>query len=233
MGDGTTEYLSKAKGKGKGRGNQEEDIVMLDAPIQTGPTADERVQASIISINRLDILKPPLPLIFGKYNNRPLNEKEARILHGSMVQEGFSPFRYQNMIPLVIAKDAIDPACIHTTVNDIEDAPLLKLTETGGQGAGIIAAGGRHRHRVVELEFERMKERIAKLKTVIAETSTAEGRDGDEMLQRMSMLRNRLRETEERKNQVGIWGVIIFDAGDVVFEIAFIRYTYTEGNLQR
>lgn len=208
----------EGKGKGrKGKGKKINDEDFMDVPAGIGRSIDYEVQSAIISINRLDILAPVLPLTFGTFNNRPLNERQATILHETMVNEEFAPFKFQNMIPLVLGRDAIDPKCLNATMHDLEAAPFLQLTPAGLAEGVIIAAGGRHRHRAVQLEQARLKDRVDILKKRIEEVKESNPKETDGMLERLKKLEKmeeHLALAEKRLDQVGIWGVIVFDAGE-------------------
>lgn len=219
----------RGEGKGKGKKAKEEDI--LEAPAGLGRTPDDDVQAAIISINRMDILAPVLPLTFGAFNNRPLNEKQATMLLDSMRREGFSPFKFQNMIPLVLERDAIDPKCLHATMHDLDSAPMLQLSAAGKAAGMIIAAGGRHRLRAIEMEREHFLDRVEQLKTRIEQVEKAKPEEtervGDRQ-EKVNKLKERLMEAEERLEKVGIWGVIVYDAGELSDIDAARGGTYNE-----
>ena len=172
-------------------------------------SATDRLANARISINRIDLLRPPIPLRFGQWNDRLLVERYAKGLQNSFQTQGVRSFEMENMMPLVIRKDHIDPKCLNFKGLNPSEAPFLLLNSEGLKAPSIKVAGGRHRFRAVELETERLSTEIKHLESKIKDDDTAFGEEKD--------LNGAYRATIEtlmkEKERVCTWGVVIYDEG--------------------
>jgi uncharacterized protein YbaP (TraB family) len=165
---------------------------------------------AIVAYCRIDVLNPPAEMVFGTWNHRPLNEKEAAKLAKEMEATKFSPFALANLLPLVISPELLDPSCIKMDPN-VEAAPMLKLTEEAkAAGTKLQFAGGRHRRRATELLRLNSNKRIADLEQTINDA-----RESKKVKEETMRSMERMMEEEKAvKESVGVWGVIVYNAGE-------------------
>jgi hypothetical protein len=165
---------------------------------------------AIMSINTINLMAPPLPLKFGRWNSRPLDVSKATQLLASMKEHDFRMFKMESMIPLIMKREDIVDDAIKTNVTDGlgADAPELKLTELGKKKAYLYAAGGRHRYWAIEKEVGDVKKEIAHLKEAIEESEK-----GDLIEEKIK----EIKELEEYMATISKWGVIVYDEGEQHF----------------
>jgi len=171
--------------------------------------ATDSLASARISINRIDLLRPPLPIRFGQWNDRLLVGRHAKVLQNSFQTQGVRSFEMENMIPLVIRKDHIDSKCLNFGVLNPAEAPILQLTPEGLKASSIKAAGGRHRFRAVELETDRLSTEIKRLEGKIQSDDTATEEETD----MNRAYRATIETLSKEKERVCMWGVIIYDEG--------------------
>ena len=193
--------------------------------------AADRLAAARISINRMNLLRSPIPLRFGEWNDRALVERYAKGLQNSFQTQGVRPFEMENMIPLVIHKDHLDSKCLNFKGLNAAEAPFLQLISKGLKEPSIKVAGGRHRFRAVELENERLSTEIKRLEGKIQDDNTATEEEKD-MNRAYKATIDTLSKERER---VCTWGVIIYDEGkqcrlpSYKSEIGLLRATLGRG----
>jgi hypothetical protein len=115
----------------------------------------------------------------------------------------------ENMIPLVIRKDHLDPKCLNLTGFNAAEAPFLQLNSEGIKANSIKVAGGRHRFHAVQLETERLSTEITRLQGKIKgdDAVTEEEQEMDRAYKAT------IQTLSEEKQRVSTWGVIIYDEG--------------------
>jgi len=127
-----TRKTKKAKGKEDSGvdGEGEEDEGEMEVEGQGGSTKAEPLDAlcneAILGYCQINLFEPPAPIVFGKYNKRPLVEAKARSFAVNIGGTNVRPFAWGNMLPLVISKDDVEKECIQLKPN-VEKAPFLKL----------------------------------------------------------------------------------------------------------
>ena len=67
-----------------------------------------------------------------------------RKLKDSFKLQGIRAFDLDNALPLVLARDHLHLNALNNSVNDLETAPMLQLTDKGLQESALISAGGHH-----------------------------------------------------------------------------------------
>jgi hypothetical protein len=157
----------------------------------------------------MDLLRSPIPLRFGKWNDRSLVERYAKVLQNSFQTQGVRSFEMENMIPLVIRKDHLDSGCLNFKGLNAAEAPFLQLSPEGLKASTIKVAGGRHRFRAVELETDRLLTEIKRLESKIQDDDTATEEEKDMNRAYRATIENLSKE----KEWVCTWGVIIYDEG--------------------
>jgi hypothetical protein len=224
-----SEARTRRKGKGKAKeteeeSEEEEDVSEESEEEEEGKAIvstmeinalDTVCNAAIVSYCRLDVLDPPVPLEFGKWNNRLLDEKQAKKLAKEMTDRGMRPFGQGNLLPLVISRDKLEEGCIHMNPN-AEAAPMLELTdEVIEEGTTLMMAGGRHRQRATEIlkaqsdtMIENLEAEIERLEEGL-EKSRARAKD-EEVIRKLAEI---LAEERVVNEKVGIWGIVVYDAG--------------------
>jgi len=171
--------------------------------------ATDHLASARISINRMDLLHPPLTLLFGQWNDRSLVERYAKVLQNSFQTQGVRSFEMENMVPLVIRKDHIDPKCLNFRGLNAAEAPFLLLNSEGLKKKSIKVAGGRHRFRAVQLETERLSTEIKRLEGKIQDDDTATEEEKD----MNRAYRATIETLTKEKERVCTWGVVIYDEG--------------------
>ena len=192
--------------EGGGRGHKV--LTKIAVPSMRSNATDSLARARI-SINRLNLLSPPLPLLFGQWNDRFVIDRHVKGLQSSFQTQGVRAFEVENMIPLVIRKDHLEPQCLNAGSLNAAEAPFLKLSSEGMKASSIKVAGGRHRARAVELESERLLAEIKRLETKVKghDAATTEEQDEDKGY------RTTIEALSKEKERVCTWGVIIYDEG--------------------
>jgi hypothetical protein len=107
---------------------EDEDVVMegVGVTAEVNPL-DAYCNKAIFSYCRLDLLKPPKPLKFGIWNDRPLQEKQAKTFATTISNTSFRPFAHGNLLPLVIERRYVDAECVQ----------IISLFRMGGCGLGL------------------------------------------------------------------------------------------------
>ena len=109
-------------------GDDEDPLVVL--PLHD--PHDRGIQAAQFSINVINILYPPKPILLGEWNSSELKESEAVKLKNQMIQDDLRPFQYENMFHCIVERWYIEPRCINNTLlTSGVDAPVLALTDEG------------------------------------------------------------------------------------------------------
>jgi hypothetical protein len=185
------------------------DIEKLQGLTTERNPLDTLCNQAIIAICRINILKPPVPMVFGTWNQRPLRESEAKKLAKEMEFTKFSPFNQSNLLPLIISPMALQPSCVHKDL-DAESAPLLELTEEViAKGQKLQFAGGRHRLRATQLLHEKAQGKLSKLQDKLNKLRDAEGKED-----KVESVEQLLQKEQEAMEQLGLWGVLVYDEGE-------------------
>jgi hypothetical protein len=199
---------------------------------------EEIVSKLRFSINRIDLRNPPLPFLFGKWNTRPLERTAKRQMIESLTEQGILWSRVENMIPLIIDPSHVDPSCIQTSLADLTNAPMLKLTEEGMAALVLTLAGGRHRYEAMKSMWEAQDMRVKKLKDKLAgaqkkltqKTGTrgVHGSTFDKLAELIRSLKDQLAHEEQTKIKT-IWLVDVYDLRESFVDMA---ENYTDRHLQ-
>jgi hypothetical protein len=177
---------------------------------------DIAAHRAIFSLNRINLRKPPLPLTFGKWNSRPLRLKLAKDLLNTMKSQETRPFRLQNMIPIIISRSDVDPACLNMEIQAVSTSPMLKLSESGRHKVSLGIAGGQHRYHAIKLATDDVVDEIAKLQDTIRVKELMEMETEDSKVKweaRVKEMRRVIEEKERFVEGISIWGVILYDEG--------------------
>jgi hypothetical protein len=208
-----------------GQEGQDLDVEMADTKgegAQMGvDTLDIAAHRAIFSLNRINLLKPPLPLKFGNWNSRPLRPNRAKELLDTMKSQETRPYRLQNMIPIIISRGDVDPGCLSMDFQAVSTSPILKLTPTGMTKLGLGIAGGQHRYHAVKLATAEAEGQIAKLKETITteEAKDPKGEDAKERRRaRLQEMRRSIEEKERLLEGICMWGIILYDEGEYIYD---------------
>ena len=122
---------------------------------------------------------------------------------------------------MVLDKLAIEPLSIYKTAN-IEDAPMLQLTEAALQSRmGLMFAGGCHHRHAAQIIKEALVEKAKKYQEEINELKKKlEKAKAGSVAAATITKRVRMREVQitmenDIQNKNGIWGVAIYDRGEL------------------
>lgn len=219
---------SKGKGKGKARSTgkddgrnegEDEGIDEYQAPTAEVNPLDSICGRALFTYARVNILDPPVDILFGEWNTRLPVDSKARDLAKSIIEQKFRPFASDSLLPLVIPKESIDARSIHRTPN-IEDAPMLQLTEEARHSGMVLKfAGGRHRHMATKIIKSASEEKVKKYREEIEELrkkaeKAKEGSVAAENLGSKLRLREAQIEMEkELQGKIGIWGIALYEEG--------------------
>src|SRR6266550_4613362 len=198
-----------------GKGELKTDVVL---PKERAKHSDEekKIQASQFSVNFIDLLKPPMPIHFGKWNMRPLVPQEWKKLKTSFTTQGIKSLSSEHMMPLVIKRRYVDESCVDNNASG-HKAKMLVLSDEGKRELRQLEmAGGRHRMAAVEgIKDEKQKdlkqvmkqrEALEKKRVVKEEASEKKKKDLEAYDKRIAKLQGELAGT-------GQWGVILYDEG--------------------
>ena len=181
---------------------------------------DSICNQAIITICRIDIRNPPAEIVFGKWNDRALNQLQAKQLALDIKKNDFRPFTSKNLLPLIVPRAALDPECIHPQL-DASNAPFINLTPDAIRtGVQLTFAGGRHRHEASRIIQAEVKETIEALQDNIEELERKIGvaeekkKSTAKMEKTLEAYNKELEGQEEWQKKAGIWGVIIYDEGE-------------------
>ena len=211
---GEEEGSEGTEGEG-GEGEGERKVVVASTTIDAMDTV---CNDAIFGFCRLNLFDPPAPLVFGTFNKRPLVESQAKKFAANMGP--VRPFARSNMLPLVIAKEDVDEGCYKLSPN-VEKAPFLKLKAGVAEriGYGLKLAGGRHRHRAMQLKRDDSKEVMTKIRDRLTEARDAlkEGKGGaknQKTLQKnIEEMEQQLEEEREVEKILSVWGVVLYEEG--------------------
>jgi hypothetical protein len=202
--------------RGGGSRNTHTSDAQLQMVLPQRDNADTHASEAIISINTIDILNPPLPLKFGAYNNRDLDEDKAKELLAMMKAQDFRQYRPESMIPLFLTLDDIEPGAIYEHNRNYLDAPLLKLTDKGMTRTAIVAAGGRHRRHAVLMEVEARKKEIEQYDATLKNfenKAAATGQAQERQNKEIEATRECIKKLQEYIRMISHWGVVIYNEG--------------------
>jgi hypothetical protein len=171
--------------------------------------ATDSLARARISINRMNLSSPPIPLLFGQWNDRSVINRHVKGLQSSFQTQGVQAFEMENMIPLIIRKGHLDSKCLNAGSLNASEAPFLKFSSEGMKAPSIKAAGGRHRARAVELQTERLSTEIKRLEGKVKgdDATTQEEQDMDQAY------RATIETLSKEKERVCTWGVVVYDEG--------------------
>jgi hypothetical protein len=177
------------------------------------------VQKAIILINKINLLKPIQPLVFGTWNNWELKEKEAKVLLESMKQQGFQMFQFESMIPIIMKCTHLEDSCINKDMHNGDNMPYLLLIAEGSDKMSIKAAGRQHPTHAVKLETDTLNMKIEKLEGQIV-TDYEKNLKTDEVHQNRDKQVNnakwQIANMKKQQDSINIWGVVVYDASEYI-----------------
>lgn len=191
----------------------EEDVSTRQNPLDL---QDGRAQAARFSINVIDIFNPPKPIVFGRWNPRPLRDSEANKLKNQLLIDEIRPFRFENMFNLIIDKRFIEADTISQTIDGgNQNAPMLKLSVEGIAALQQLDfAGGRHRVRAMEMIKAERSDKLKKFQDQLRKfKDKAEDTGEDRDAEKISQLELTIKEESTYLAKFGKWGVMLYDSG--------------------
>ena len=220
-GEGKSTRGTDVADEGEGEEEEGKESVEGQGASAKGEPMDTMCNEAIFGYCRVNLFSPPAPIVFGRYNKRPLVEAKARSFAVNVGATNVRPFARGNMLPLVISKSDIEEECYQVKPN-VERAPFLKLkAEVGGRsGYGLKFAGGRHRYRAMEMLREKSREIVTSLKDKIGETQSVmkktegEGKRHANAVEKIGELEQRLKAEMEVEENLSVWGVILYEEGE-------------------
>jgi hypothetical protein len=182
--------------------------------VGTDSAPDECVRC-LISINRVDILEPPLPWRFGVYNNRARIDKVTGTLAKDMKARKLRPYLDATVLMLIISAEHVDPSCLNPTQIGISDAPFLKLSAKGREElTHLVLAGGRHRHAAMMIirdehtsVIQKLEEEIKAIGVIGNKKALTSKKQGE-----LQEATEKLKDTKEHLKTLGHWGVYVYDS---------------------
>jgi len=221
------ERAREVKGKGVKKGEEGSEAEEEEGTKGEGVGAsttldvmDTLCNKAIFGYCRVDLFNPPAPLHFGLFNKRPLVEAQAKKFAMTVGSTNVRPFGRNNLLPLVISKEDVEAESYDLKAN-VEKAPMLKLKAevVGRADYGLKLAGGRHRHRAMQMLREKSKELVIKLRDKLTEAqrglgeSEAGGKKHEKLKAKIEELEELLNVEKEVEKNVSVWGVILYDLG--------------------
>ena len=177
---------------------------------------DNEVEDAVISLNRLNLTNPPLPLKFGTWNDRPVVMPNVQKLCLIMKSQNFRPFRSSNRIPLVCKLSDLDPSCITPSITQIHKAPFLKISESGRSRGVLKAAGGNHRFHAVNQAINEAQKELEQLKESLVDEERRRVTTAEDIAKRdedVASLKEEIKRKETFCKSIAIWGVVVYDEG--------------------
>jgi hypothetical protein len=205
--DGMDEDQKSSKGERK-----------MAAPKESAKESkDERmVLGAQFSINIIDLFDTPKTIFYGKWNQRPIDSAQWKRLKGSMTLQGMKPFSSENMMPLVISPQHVDPSCIQNSMNGYQ-AKMLVLSEEGERELTTLdMAGGRHRMAAIQSIKEDKVKALKKLtikRTSVDKRKVKRPAAVANKEAQLAELEDKIASLEDEISKVGRWGVMLYDKG--------------------
>lgn len=204
--------------------SDDEPVIVDYVPRVVFNDMEQVIQGATITYAKIDVFNPPLPIRFGTWNDRELDKAEAEKLAKHM-GSNFQPFNFRNLLPVILPREALDvEAYMGTRIR--EDAPMLKLSAAWVDGLAdedrfIPMAGGRHRVAASDILRDDLLQQRAGWDTKLIGVKERLGKrkEGDqtEGAQRLTREQEDLEQAIEditvHVEQIGIWGVIIYERG--------------------
>lgn len=129
-----------------------------------------------------------------------------------MLKDDIRPFRYENLFHCVIDRTCVDPESINSSsVAPIQQAPYVKLNEKGLDKIDRFDfTGGRHRIRAIELIKDERQENVDRLQNALKAEQEKTGNSSGKTIERMQ---HEIAHELKGIAALGIWGVVLYDAG--------------------
>lgn len=173
--------------------------------------------AAQFSFNAIDLFNPPKPINFDKLNSQPFKPVEWKKLQVTMTAQGIRSFTVEHMMPLIISRRHVDPACLSDSLNGIENR-MLVLSKEGEEELGELEmAGGRHRNRALEAIKDAKEKELEKLITkrsrIVSKREVVEEEAKVRKEEHVNECDRVIGALEEELARIGRWGVILYDKG--------------------
>jgi hypothetical protein len=172
-------------------------------------TGKNAVDRAIFGIVRINVLAPPLPLLFGKINTRPLDIKARDRLVASYRSNDVWRYNSKVMLPVSIQRKHVAPECHTTNIGRLSEAPMLKLTKDGmAELETIVMVGGNHRVEALRVFAAGIKKTWQKADQKF---NRAVGENASENV--LAKLKAKAVEAQQEWDEVGLWSAALYDDG--------------------
>lgn len=158
-------------------------------------------------------------MVFGNWNNRPINPKALRDLKEAFGRQGILAYELDNALPLVLQRSHLSPEAINTTIGDAEKAPMLELTKEGLGVGSLYFAGGHHRYKVINELWKAGETTVSKLEDKLEKKQKklndkmAKGKFKESTLIPLHKEIGELVAEIAQKKTSTLWAVKVYDAG--------------------
>lgn len=158
-------------------------------------------------------------MVFGTWNNRPINPKALRDLKEAFRQQGILAYELDNALPLILHRSHLHPDALNMTIGDAEHAPMLNLTKEGMGVGSLFFAGGHHRYKVINELWKAGEKSLTKLE---AKLEKKKGKLSDKLAKgklKEGAVTPLQEEVEGLTNEIAqkrtstLWAVKVYDAG--------------------
>jgi hypothetical protein len=171
------------------------------------------ITQATIGFAKINLKDPNLKIRFGKYNQRPTNEKQVAKLCAAMKTTGVQWYRGESMLPVLVPrKDILEPGTYTKDATLGAGLPELKLTAAGQEEyPGIVMASGQHRYAALKQLVEERTARIAKMKAQWKKGFKPDLPSPE--FEEMENLKQGIKVAEKVLEQMGWWVVVLYDEG--------------------
>ncbi|KIJ57484.1 hypothetical protein HYDPIDRAFT_35071, partial [Hydnomerulius pinastri MD-312] len=142
--------------KATGKGNTSNDTLglntghrvaapILESSVEEITQRDVKAKEAILGYARFDMVQNFDKITFGRWNARPLVEREVSNLVQSFTVNGVDRFNPRHAISIVLSKSWVKPGTLDQDIEKRDNLPILELTADFPEDGKIYATGGHHR----------------------------------------------------------------------------------------
>lgn len=125
----------------------------------------------------LDLFREDIEVVFGEWNQRPLDQKHVKDLLNDFISDGCR--RFHNSMSIVLQASNWDRTGRLDENPKTRNCAPLRLNNVGGK-VKILFAGGRHRYQALRKYLDTIKGYQAHLKGVLAEVAADSDSERDD-----------------------------------------------------
>jgi hypothetical protein len=177
-------------------------------PAKDALLLDKATEEARMGIGFVNVLTMKNPLVFGKYNERPLKDTETNKMLTSFSKHGIQWNKEETALCMIVKRSRL----VQQEYAGDWMSPETLREVTFNDKEGLVLASGQHRvaalkkmHENMMDELEGLLNRHASLLGLAAPT--------EEHVEESDALRGEIGEMKGKVDMLGKWGVIIYDEG--------------------